>query len=173
MCSEYGGDTDQVWQEYFRQLEEISKEIKVIGINDYLFLDGYKKVLKYKKEGGLKNIELILPVIEFRLKEFVGHEKLKRLNYHIIFADESILSSQTIESQFLSGFRGKASLNPDSPTDISWGGTVTKETLIELGEKIYNSIPEDKRTQKKSYLELGFNNINFELSKIEALLGET
>ncbi len=172
MCSEYGGDSDEVWNKYFEHLEEISKEIKVIGINDYLFLDGYKKVLKYKQDGGLKNVDLILPVIEFRLKEFVGHEKLKRLNYHIIFADESTLSNSIIESQFLSGFRGKASLNPEIPSDISWGGVVTKETLIDFGEEIYLSIPEEKRPQKKNYLELGFNNINFEISKIEVLLGE-
>jgi len=172
MCSEYGGQTEEVWKKFFKKLEELSTEIKVIGINDYLFLDGYKEVLKYKQNGGLKNVELILPVIEFRLKEFVGHDKLKRLNYHIIFADESILQFQQIEAQFLAGFKGKASLNPEVPSDITWGGVVTKESLIELGEKIYNSIPNDKRPQKKNYLELGFNNINFEISKIEELLGE-
>lgn len=172
MCSEYGGQTEEIWQKFFEKLEELSKDIKVIGINDYLFLDGYKEVLKYKQNGGLKDIELILPVIEFRLKEFVGHEKLKRLNYHIIFADEATLNYQLIETQFLAGFKGKASLNAEVPSDITWGGVVTKETLIELGEKIYNSIPPDKKPQKKNYLEIGFNNINFEISKIEELLGE-
>lgn len=172
MCSEYGGQSEEVWEKFFEQLEELSKDIKVIGINDYLFLDGYKKVLSYKHSGGLKHIELILPVIEFRLKEFVGHDKLKRLNYHIIFADESILTPEQIETQFLAGFKGKASLNPDITAELSWAGVITKESLNELGEKIYNSIPADKKTSKKNFLELGFNNINFELSKIEELLGE-
>lgn len=172
MCSEYGGQTQEIWKKFFEHLEELSKDIKAIGINDYLFLDGYKEVLKYKQNGGLKNIDLILPVIEFRLKEFVGNEKLKRLNYHIIFADESILKCEQIETQFLSGFKGKASLNAEVPAYITWGGVITKDTLIELGEKIYNSIPDDKKPQKKNYLELGFNNINFEISKIEELLGE-
>lgn len=71
-ASEYKGATDsEKWVNFFKELEELTSDIKVIGINDYLFLDGYKKVLAYKKAGNLKNIELILPVIEFRLKEFV------------------------------------------------------------------------------------------------------
>lgn len=81
LCSDYGGDTDEVWSKFLSELENLPQEIKVIGINDYLFLDGYKKVLEYKKEGRLQNIELILPVIEVRIKEFVGNDKLNRINY--------------------------------------------------------------------------------------------
>jgi hypothetical protein len=91
LCSEYGGQTEEIWTKFFAKLEELSSEIKVIGINGYLFLEGYEKVLEYKKNGGLKKIDLILPVIEFRLKEFVGHAELKRINYHVIFADDSLL----------------------------------------------------------------------------------
>jgi hypothetical protein len=63
------GDPNQetTWKAYFEDLEKLPEEVKVLGINDYLFLDGYKKVLEYKKSGGLKNIDLILPVIEFRI----------------------------------------------------------------------------------------------------------
>lgn len=83
LCSDYGGGTDEVWSKFLSELENLPQEIKVIGINDYLFLDGYKKVLEYKKEGRLQNIELILPVIEVRIKEFVGNDKLNRINYHL------------------------------------------------------------------------------------------
>jgi len=48
-CSEYGGQTEEVWATFFEKLEALSDEIKVIGINDYIFLEGYKKVLEYKK----------------------------------------------------------------------------------------------------------------------------
>ena len=37
-----------------------------MGINDYLFIDGYRKVLEYREQGRLQNIELVLPVVEFR-----------------------------------------------------------------------------------------------------------
>lgn len=171
LCSEYGGDTDEIWGKFFSELEELPKDVKVLGINDYLFIDGYKKVLEYKQKGGLNNIELILPVIEFRIKEFVGSSELNRINYHIIFADESLLSSDVIESHFLAGLRGKAKLSPEFTGYSSWGGVVTRNSLIDFGKHIYYSTPENKRTNTK-FLEIGFNNINFEISKIKELLGE-
>jgi len=111
LCSNFGGDTDEIWKKYFEALESLPEDIKVLGINDYLFLEGYKEVLKYKQNGGLKNIDLILPVIELRLKEFVGSNELRRLNYHIIFADDDLLKAEQIETQFLSGLRGKVNLD--------------------------------------------------------------
>ncbi|MEM5640440.1 hypothetical protein AAHH71_26210 [Bacillus toyonensis] len=45
---------DDVWEKYISDLERLPPEIKVIGINDYIFLDGYIKVLEYKKMEGFK-----------------------------------------------------------------------------------------------------------------------
>ena len=173
LCSDYGGDTDEIWDKYIDELERLSleKDLKVIGINDYLFIDGYKKVLEYKKNGKLKNIDLILPVVEFRLKEFVGNSEFGRLNYHIIFADSSHLSPEQIETQFLSGLRGKGNLDIDTPSSYSWGGVITRESLIDLGSHIIENTPVAKRNGM-SPIDVGFNNINFELSKIEEILGE-
>ena len=81
LCSEYGGDNDEIWEQFIQRIENLPSDIKVLGINDYLFLDGYEKVLKYKKDGRIPNIELLLPVIEFRLKEFVGSKELGRIFY--------------------------------------------------------------------------------------------
>ena len=79
---------EDVWDKYIDALENLPDDIKVLGINDYLFIDGYRKILYYKKQGRLSNIDLILPVIEFRLSKFCGNEKFKRINYHIIFSNE-------------------------------------------------------------------------------------
>lgn len=173
LCSDYGGDTIDVWERFIDELEKLSNEknIKVIGINDYLFLDGYKKVLEYKKAGRLSNIELILPVVEFRIKEFVGNKEFGRLNYHIIFADNTILSPEQIDAQFLSNLRGKGNLDVDVPDNCTWGGVITRETLIDLGNHIIEHTPQDKRGSMKP-IDVGFNNINFEISKIEEILGE-
>ena len=173
LCSEYGGDNEEVWNNYFLELERlaIEKNIKVLGINDYLFIDGYKKVLDYKKQGGLNSVELILPVIEFRLKEFVGSKELGRLNYHIIFAYDSLLSVEQIETHFLSNLRGKGNLDATSPDEFTWGGVITRKTLIDLGNHIIQNTPQDKRTNA-SPIDVGFNNLNFELSKIQEILGE-
>jgi hypothetical protein len=171
LCSDYGGNNEETWQKYFSELERlaIEKNIKVIGINDYLFIDGYKKVLEYKNNGGLSSVELILPVIEFRLKEFVGSKELGRLNYHIIFADDSLLKVDQIETHFLSSLRGKGNLDANCPDGFSWGGVITRETLINLGNHIIENTPIDKRQNMSP---TGFNNLNFELSKIQEILGE-
>ncbi len=56
----YGGDTEQAWERFLQDLERLPDEFKVLGINDYLFIDGYKRLLKEKKQGRLKNIDLLL-----------------------------------------------------------------------------------------------------------------
>lgn len=173
IASEYGGDTPQVWKKFILALEQLPPEIKIVGINDYISIEGYKKILEYQAHGRLKNLELILPVIELRLKEFVGHRELKRLNYHIIFADRSILSPDQIETQFLNNLKGVAQLDSDFPSSITWGGVITPQTLKDLGRAVYDSIPEAKRQSNPHFLELGFNSINFEITKIKEALGET
>jgi len=170
--SEYAGATeDEKWVNFIKGLEDLPKEIKVIGINDYLFLDGYKKVIAYKNSGRLKNIDLILPVVEFRLKEFVGNEQLKKINYHIIFAEQEVLDVGAIEAQFLSCFRSSCNLDENDVNGVTWGGVVTKESLIDLGKKIYDSTPENKR-ENDNHFEIGFNNISYSLDKLKECLGE-
>jgi hypothetical protein len=173
LCSDYGGNNDEIWKKYFEELERLSteKNIKVLGINDYFFLEGYEKVLKYKKNGGLKNVELLLPVVEIRLKEFVGNKDLGRINYHIIFADDSLLKVEQINAQFLSSLIGKGTLDVQNPNGHTWGGVITRETLIDLGNHIIQNTPIEKRTNT-STIDVGFNNLNFELSDIINLLGE-
>lgn len=166
------GDSSQdaTWEAYIADLEKLPEEVKVLGINDYLFLDGYKKVLQFKQAGRLPNIDLILPVIEFRLKEFVGHDQMKRINYHILFADAAILKPEVIEQQFLNQLYGKAVLD-DTTTGITWGGAVTQQSLSDLGKAIRDATPQDKKKDLVGGdLELGFNNINFSLEALEELL---
>ncbi len=170
--SEYAGATeDEKWNNFIEGLEKLPKDIKVIGINDYLFLDGYKKVIDYKNSGRLKNLDLILPVVEFRLNEFVGNEQLKKINYHIIFAEQSILDIEIIEAQFLSCFRSSCNLDVNNAGGTTWGGVVTKESLIDFGKKIYEATPEDKR-ESNNHFEIGFNNISYSLDKLKECLGE-
>src|SRR3990167_340977 len=41
----YGGNDDVAWESFISDLENLPTEFSVIGINDYLFIDGYKKVI--------------------------------------------------------------------------------------------------------------------------------
>ncbi|MBN8720980.1 MAG: hypothetical protein J0H85_16140 [Sediminibacterium magnilacihabitans] len=94
-----GTDLDAKWEQFITDLESLPEEYKVIGINDYLFIDGYRKVLEYRAKGRLQNINTILPVVEFRIKKFAGHKDFKRVNFHVIFSDT--LSPDIIQNQFL------------------------------------------------------------------------
>jgi ABC-type lipoprotein export system ATPase subunit len=159
----YGGDTTENWDKFIKDLESLPEEFKVIGINDYLFLDGYKKVLDYKAQGRLINIKLILPVIELRIKHFGNVSKedpISRINMHVIFSDK--LSPEVIESQFISAIKSAYHLEPGA--SATWSGVLTRESLIDFGNKIIDTSPSN--TNSDGPLKVGFNNLNFEEDKI-------
>ncbi|WP_052332236.1 hypothetical protein [Methanobrevibacter arboriphilus] len=154
---------DDVWERYIKDLEALPSEFKVLGINDYLFIDGYKRVLEYKKQGRLQNINLILPVIELRIAKFCGNRRLKRINYHIIFSEE--ISPDIIQAQFLNGLTTSYKLDADC-NQIPWSGLITKENLQELGKKIKESVPKTEIVNYESDLIEGFNNLNLDVNDI-------
>lgn len=158
------------WETFLQGLEDLPKEFKVIGINDYLFLDGYKKVLKAKNNGRLANIELFLPVIELRLDKFGGsNNHLSRVNYHVLFSNE--LSPETIEHQFLNALSSKYTLSPtyNSLTN-KWAGVPTRQGLEDLGQAIIESVPAKERHKFNAPLIEGFNNLCLPLDSIQSLL---
>ncbi|RYZ91081.1 MAG: DNA repair protein [Proteobacteria bacterium] len=165
-----GKDNDEKWENFLRDLEALPPECKVIGINDYLFIDGYEKVLEFKKAGRLQNIETIFPVIEFRIKKFGGHRAFKRVNFHIIFSDE--LTPDIIKHQFLSQLSANYKLSPDADS-IQWGGVVTPDSLADLGRAIKASVPPENLPQYDSDLVEGFNNINFDEERILEILNKS
>ena len=67
---------------FIDDLEKLPPEFKVLGINDYIFVDGYERVLRAKREGRrLRNIDLILPVVGLRLDKFAGVVKNTKEGY--------------------------------------------------------------------------------------------
>lgn len=152
----YGNSDDEKWENFISDLEKLPTEFKVIGINDYIFIDGYKKVLDFKKNDRLKNIDLILPVIEVRIEKFAGHKDFKKVNFHIIFSND--LKLETIEQQFLNSLTSKCKLSPGT-NGITWSGIITKDSIKELGRKIKQSVPKDKLDDYGTDLEEGFNNL--------------
>lgn len=157
---------EDIWEKYIDALEHLPDDIKVLGINDYLFIDGYRKILDYKEQGRLQNIELILPVVEFRLSKFCGNKKFKRINYHVIFSNE--LTPDQIQQQFLNALTAHYTLSPDCTQQ--WGGVISMESIQDLGERIIASVPENKRQHYGSPLREGFNNLNLETSVIKNAL---
>lgn len=95
--NDFGG-----WDRYVPALESI-EGVSVLGVTDYFFIDGYRKILELRRDGKLRNFDLVLPNIELRLGTFVPKRsdgsQLRRLNFHVLFSNE--LSPDVIEQQFL------------------------------------------------------------------------
>ena len=176
----YPGTEDEAWEAFLLDLEDLPVDFKVIGINDYIFIDGYERVRKAKLEQGrLKNIDLVLPVIELRLDKFAGVVKREkdgtysqsgwnRINLHVIFDS---LDPEVIRQQFLGSLAPSYQLIPDS-TNLNgkWKGVITRDSLAELGQMIIDSAPAGKQSDYASPLQEGFNNLCVSLEKVvEAL----
>jgi hypothetical protein len=176
----YQGAPEDAWESFLLDLEALPPEFKVIGINDYIFIDGYERVRKAKLEQGrLQNIDLILPVIELRLDKFAGVVKKdkdgsysqsgwNRINLHIVF---DALDPELIRQQFLGSLAPCYDLIPDSTyLKGKWKGAITRDSLAELGQMIIDSAPAEKKADYAPALQEGFNNLCVSLEKVlEAL----
>jgi len=175
----YGGDTDDAWEAFISDLEKLPPDFKVIGINDYIFVDGYERVLKAKKDGRMKNIDLILPVVELRLDKFAGvvrkdqdgsysKSDWNRINLHIIFDQ---IPPEVIRQQFLSALAPRYQLIPElHGFKNTWQAVITHDSLTELGQKIIDAAPVDKRAGYASPLQEGFNSLCVSLESVQKAL---
>lgn len=80
--SSFGGLT---WAQYVTSLETAGTQaqISVIGVTDYMTLDGYEKLFTEKNVNGrLETIELLIPNIEFRMMPQTGNGMA--LNLHLL-----------------------------------------------------------------------------------------
>lgn len=165
----YAGD----WSRFLNELEALPNEFRVIGVNDYLFLDGYRRLMAEKKDNGrLKNIELLLPVVEFRIAKFAGVEfrKTTRINLHVIFSER--VGADIIQEQFLNALSSSYSLD-SKVTDVTWSGVITKASLTQLGADIKARIPPGKLSGFGSDLKEGFRSLNISEEKIFSVLAKS
>jgi exonuclease SbcC len=172
LVQHYGGSGSDVWDKFIEELRNLPSDFKVLGINDYIFLDGYKKLLAAKAEGKLPNIELLLPVIELRLDKFGGSNSgLSRVNYHIIFSNK--IDPSIIESQFLGALCSKYVLTPEFDSIRSsgkWAAVPTRQSIEDLGKLIIESVPASKRADFRAPIIAGFNNLCLSLGVIQEVL---
>lgn len=170
VATTYGAEGDEVWETYIKALEALPSTFKVLGINDYIFLEGYTRLLAEKNSGRLRNIDLLLPVIELRLDKFGGSDsKLSRVNYHVIFSEE--VKPEIIQHQFINALSKAYVISPHyAALQKRWDGVFTKESLMELGTLIIESVPQKERKNFNSPLVEGFNNLNVSLQDVNALL---
>lgn len=164
----YPGTYEEAWEAFLKDVENLPEEIKVIGINDYVLVDGYARVLKAKQDKGrLKNIDLILPVVELRLDKFGGvvqggksgnaPSSWSRINIHVIFDQ---VDPEFIRQQFISAIAPSYRLLPGSTGEGKWNSVISRQSIEALGAAIIESAPADKRGAYGSPLIEGFNNLN-------------
>jgi ABC-type lipoprotein export system ATPase subunit len=151
---QYGGD--ESWDKFISALENLPVEVKVIGITDYYFIDGYAKVMNYKKKGRLKNIDKIFPILEFRIDTFgSGNEnQLQKINLHILLnLDENILDSEikAVKEEFidmipLSSIRKHQTKKLSRENFISEGGNLSDgfKSFIPPTKQVLECIKSDK-----------------------------
>ncbi|MCA8008615.1 TrlF family AAA-like ATPase [Burkholderia cenocepacia] len=164
----YPGTYEEAWEAFLKDVESLPEEFKVIGINDYVLVDGYERVLKAKQvQGRLKNIDLILPVVELRLDKFGGvvqggkngnaPSSWSRINVHVIFDQ---VDPEFIRQQFISAIAPSYRLLPGSTGEGKWNLVISRQSIEALGAAIIESAPADKRGAYGSPLIEGFNNLN-------------
>ena len=175
----YPGNKEEAWDAFLRDLEGLPSDFKVIGVNDYVLVDGYQRILREKRSGRLANIDLLLPVVELRLDKFGGVVELdpdgqyvssswSRINLHVIF-DE--VEADFIRNQFLSAITPSYTLIPRPNVGLGcWGGVINRENLENLGQAIIDSVPQFQRSRYKSPLEEGFNNLNISWDALQQAL---
>jgi len=166
----YPGTAEEAWAAFIDDLEQLSPDFKVLGVNDYFFIDGYERLLEEKRNGKLSNIALLLPVLELRLNIFGGTDsKLRKVNAHVVFSEA--LEPDVIREQFISALASKFQLAPRH-TELrgEWSGVLSRQALEDLGAAIIRSVPERERIQFRSPLEEGFSNLTVSLESVLSLL---
>lgn len=168
----YGFDQYDPWEAFVRDLESLPSEYKVIGVNDYIFIDGYKKLKEYKQSGRLENIDLFLPVVELRLDQFAASNgSWKRVNFHVIFSDS--ISADEIQYQFINGLMTEFQISDIySHLSSSWSAAPTRDAIEDLGRMIIESVPQQEYKKFNSPLIEGFNNLVFSRDLVERLLSK-
>ena len=82
--NQYGND----WDAYLSAIEAFSDEIAVMGATDYCTITGYERLLSYRAQGRIANIEAVFPNIEFRITPET--QKDKGVNIHLIINPEDV-----------------------------------------------------------------------------------
>ena len=145
--NEYGCDWDRYVQTLFKTA--IRESVDAIGITDYYFIDGYKKIKNEYLSNDvkldqlfaqdeilkIKNI-LVFPNVEFRInKLIIGKEKdlkwNRKVNFHILFSNE--VTTEDIEENFINRLQFE---NEGVGDGASQKMILTKRNLTELGERL-------------------------------------
>ena len=127
------------WDDYLDALEQAAKDsnISVIGVTDYMTIDGYEKLLvEHRSNNRLETVDLLVPNIEFRMMP--NTDDGKALNLHLLVDPKEPNHVELIK-------RALRNLK------IKYNGEIygcCREELIEFGKAQDTSITCDERAYK-------------------------
>lgn len=130
------GNSEPAWQAFLADIEALPPEFTTLGINDYLTVDGYRRLREEKAGGRLGNVDLLLPVVELRISRFAGQSHWRRVNFHVVFSDE--VGPEAIEQEFLSTITASYQLAEGT----EWSGPPLPHRLEELGRMVKGTAPD-------------------------------
>ena len=163
LYNEFGKNWDTYVTNLFKAA--IRENVIAIGITDYFFIDGYKKVRNeyLSNESKLaelfsddeilkiKNI-LVIPNLEFRINKLIISNQIdlkwnRKVNFHVIFSND--IDPLIIEENFLNQLQFENyGVAEGSPQKLN----LTKRNLTELGSRLKT---EHSEFSQKSDLEIG------------------
>lgn len=121
----------QNWDEYLAAIEG-HPDVKVIGVTDYLSIANYSKLKRFKSDGRIANVELLIPNIEFRIAP--PTDKATAVNIHLLFSPDA----PDHEQQILNALgRLSWTYGPNKYSCLS-------EQLMDLGRAFDPSIRDDR-----------------------------
>lgn len=157
-------DGDNNWDRFLTELAGLPSDIRVLGINDYWFFDGYIRVRAEWEAGNLPNLEEVFPVLEVRCDTFSGTEgHLRRLNLHLIC--DPLIPIDTLDSQLRPLMNPRYQLTDGHEPSV-WSQIVTRESILELGNQVIAAAPVDKQNTYPGPLQTGFSNLNVSYDSI-------
>ena len=118
------------WDEYLDKIES-HPDVKVIGVTDYLTITNYSKLKRYKEQGRIGNIDLLIPNIEFRVSP--PSDKGAAVNIHLLISPEDPRHEENINDALT---RLTYEYNREFYACIPSG-------LIRLGKAVENTITDD------------------------------
>lgn len=153
------------WDDYLAALRTI-KGVSVLGVTDYFFIDGYKKIRELRKAGDFSNFDAVLPNIELRLGTFIPKRsdgtQLRRLNFHIVFSDD--LEPDVIEQQFIQALTFQIEGHPEDDRGVR---NVTRQAIEEAGRLVKQH--QSSFTQDSDFV-AGCKVITFDLNEVRRVL---
>lgn len=153
------------WDDYLAALRAI-KGVSVLGVTDYFFIDGYKRIRELRKIGDLSNFDTVLPNIELRLGTFIPKRsdgtQLRRLNFHIVFSDD--VEPDVIEQQFIQALHFQIEGHPE---DERGARNVTRQAIEEAGRLVKQH--QSSFTQDSDFV-AGCNVVTFDLNEVRKVL---